>query len=57
MALFNVKLTIADTGKPTTRRFEGDDVHAAIAWGEKLGRVSEVAQVLAVTRTTLEIIG
>lgn len=56
MALFNVKVTVAETGKPTVRRFEGEDVHAAIAWGETLGRVSEVAQVLAVSRTTLEII-
>ena len=57
MALFNVKVTVAETGRPTTRRFEGEDVHAAIAWGEKLGRVSEVSQVLALSRTTLEIIG
>lgn len=56
MALFNVKVTIADTGKPTVRRFEGEDVHAAIKWGETLGRVSEVSQVLALSRTTLEIL-
>lgn len=57
MALFNVRITRSDNGNTTVRRFEGEDVHAAIAWGTTQGKVTEVAQVVALSRTTLEIIG
>lgn len=56
MALFNVRIVKTDDGKPTMRQFNGDDVHAAIAYGETIGKVTEVSQVLAKVVTTLEIL-
>lgn len=56
MALFNVRYTPVN-GNSSVRQFEGEDVHAAIAWGETLGKVTEVAQVVAKLKSTLEIIG
>lgn len=56
MAEFNVRYTPAN-GSSSVRKFDGDDVHAAIAWGETLGKVTEVSMVVAKTVSTLEIIG
>lgn len=56
MALFNVRIVRVDTGAPTIRKFHGDNVQDAITWGETMGKVMEVSQVLAKRSTTLEIL-
>lgn len=55
MALFNVRYTPVN-GNSTVRQFNGETVQDAIKWGQTLGKVTEVSQVLAKLSTTLEIL-